>query len=54
MRLEISARAARDIDGIFIYGLKHFSVAVARTYYQRLFDLFDVIAATPLMARERS
>ena len=54
MRLEVSARAARDIEGIFIYGLKHFGVAAARTYYQRLFDLFDVIAATPLMARERS
>ncbi len=53
MRLEVSARAARDIDGIFIYGLKHFGLTVARTYYQGLFDLFDVIAATPLMARER-
>ncbi len=53
MRLEISARAARDIDAIVVYGEEKFGVNVARSYYKDLFDLFGLIVANPLMARER-
>jgi toxin ParE1/3/4 len=51
MLLKISARAVRDIDAIVVYGEEKFGAAV--TYYKDLFDLFDLVLANPLMARER-
>ena len=54
MQLDISAQAGRDIDEIFIYGLNHFGETVARSYYNDLFDLFELILATPQMARQRT
>jgi toxin ParE1/3/4 len=53
MRLEISARAARDIESIVLYGEERFGATVARSYYMDLYDLFEIILANPLMARER-
>jgi toxin ParE1/3/4 len=52
MQLEISARAGRDIDAIFIYGFEHFGGTVARSYYNDLFDLFELILVTPHMGHE--
>ena len=47
MRLEISARAQRDIDGIFVYGLETFGETQARLYSKELLDLLDLLLVTP-------
>jgi toxin ParE1/3/4 len=54
MRLEVSARAQKDIDQVFQYGLEDFSEAQARTYSRELLDLLDLILATPKMGFERN
>jgi toxin ParE1/3/4 len=53
MLLKVSARAARDIDAIVVYGEEKFGAPVARSYYKDLLDLFELILANPYMARER-
>lgn len=49
MRLEISARAKKDIDLIFIYGIENFGERQSREYKNELLDLLDLIALQPKM-----
>lgn len=53
MRLEVSARAKKDIDLIFIYGIDNFGEKQSREYKNELLDQLDLIALQPKMGIER-
>ena len=53
MRLEITARAKKDIDLIFIYGIENFGEPQALAYSNELLDLFDLIVLQPKMGSEK-
>jgi toxin ParE1/3/4 len=54
MQLDISAKAHRDIDIIFLYGIENFGRAQARSYMSALLDLFELILVNPRMGIERT
>ena len=53
MGFRLSVQAENDIVDIAEASLRLFSEAQAWSYHSQLFDLFDLIAANPQMARER-
>ena len=53
MRLEVSARAKKDIDLILIYGIENFGERQAREYKDELLDLLDLVALQPKMGIEK-
>ncbi|WP_094461896.1 type II toxin-antitoxin system RelE/ParE family toxin [Pannonibacter phragmitetus] len=53
MGFQLSLEAEEDIIGIAETGLRLFGIEQARRYHDQLFDLFDLIAANPQLARER-
>ena len=53
MSFRLGNKAEDDIAGIAKTGLLLFGTEQARRYHAELFDLFELIAANPRMARER-
>ncbi|MDF1778779.1 MAG: type II toxin-antitoxin system RelE/ParE family toxin [Rhizobiaceae bacterium] len=53
MGYQLSREAEEDIISIAEAGLRLFGRAQAQKYHDELFDLFDLIAANPHMARQR-
>jgi toxin ParE1/3/4 len=54
MGYRLTSEAEADIIGIAKMGLRQFGERQADRYNNELFALFDLIAANPRMARERS
>ena len=53
MRLEITARAARDLRELHSYGIREYGAARADVYLAELFGKFDHAAQWPFSARQR-
>jgi toxin ParE1/3/4 len=53
MQLEISRRAAADLEDIHYYGMLHYGVRSADAYLEQLFAEFELIAQFPLSKPER-
>jgi len=53
MGFRLSLAAEEDIVGIAEQGLRLFGAVQARQYHDELFAIFDLIAASPRIARER-
>lgn len=53
MPLSLSVEAEEDIVSIAEQGVRNFGSPVAKRYHDELFAVLDLIAASPLMARER-
>lgn len=53
MAFRLTVQAEEDIVGIAEAGIRLFGEAQALSYHQQLFDMFELIAANPHMARER-
>ncbi|THV21298.1 type II toxin-antitoxin system RelE/ParE family toxin [Peteryoungia ipomoeae] len=53
MRYRLSRKAEADIIDIAETGIRNWGLRQARTYHDGLFELFELIASTPEMARER-
>lgn len=53
MPVRTTRQADEDILGIYADGCRDFGVAQAERYFAGLWGCFDVLAAHPLMARER-
>lgn len=53
MGFRLSLAAEEDIIGIAEQGVRLFGAVQARQYHDELFAIFDLIAASPRMARER-
>ena len=53
MGFRLSLAAEEDIVGIAEQGVRLFGAVQARQYHDELFALFDLIAASPRIARER-
>jgi toxin ParE1/3/4 len=54
MVVRLTVQAEEDIVGIAEAGFRLFGETQALTYHQQLFEMFELIAASPQMARERS
>lgn len=54
MGFRLTQQAEDDIIAIAEAGLRLFGEAQALKYHAQLFELFDLIAANPQMARERT
>ncbi len=54
MGFRLTQQAEDDIIAIAEVGLRLFGEAQAIKYHDQLFELFDLIAANPQMARERT
>lgn len=54
MTLRFSAAAAQDLSRLYLHGLESFGPLQADRYYDRLLHSFDLIAANPLIAPERT
>lgn len=53
MSFRLSTAAEKDIVGIAKQGVNLFGPLQAKQYHDELFEIFDLIAANPRMARER-
>lgn len=53
MPFSLSVQAEEDIVSIAEDGIRIFDALVAKRYHDELFALLELIAANPLMARER-
>ncbi|MCY0093949.1 type II toxin-antitoxin system RelE/ParE family toxin [Hoeflea ulvae] len=53
MGFRLTVQAEDDIIGIAEAGLRLFGETQALSYHLQLFEMFELIAANPLMARER-
>tara|TARA_R110002072_G_scaffold273000_1_gene433270 strand:+ start:9590 stop:9880 length:291 start_codon:yes stop_codon:yes gene_type:complete len=53
MPFRLSQDAQEDIVKISAAGIDQFGERQARIYHDALFDMFDLLAANPQMARER-
>jgi toxin ParE1/3/4 len=53
MGFRLSLAAEEDIVGIAEQGVRLFGAVQARQYHDELFAIFDLIAASPRIARER-
>ncbi|UDF32114.1 UNVERIFIED_ORG: type II toxin-antitoxin system RelE/ParE family toxin (plasmid) [Roseateles sp. XES5] len=53
MQFHLSVEAEEDIVSIAEHGVRTFGSLVARRYHDELFVMLELIAANPLMARER-
>ncbi|MGD9481183.1 type II toxin-antitoxin system RelE/ParE family toxin [Shinella sp. G-2] len=53
MQFRLSVEAEEDIVSIAEQGVRTFGPLVARRYHDELFVMLELIAANPLMARER-
>ena len=53
MGFRLSLAAEEDIIGIAEQGVRLFGAVQARQYHDELFAIFDLVAASPRMARER-
>ena len=53
MVFRLTVQAEEDIVGIAEAGFRLFGETQALTYHQQLFEMFELIAASPQMARER-
>lgn len=53
MAYRLSVLAEQDITDIAMSGIQMFGEQVARRYHDDLFDLFDLLADNPRLARER-
>lgn len=53
MRYALSVEAEEDVVAIAEQGLRIFGAPQARRYHNELFDLLDLIAENPRIARER-
>lgn len=54
MTYRLTREAEADVIDIAEIGIRTWAIRQAQTYHNGLFDLFDLIASTPEMARERS
>jgi len=54
MSFRLSVEAEEDIIAIAEQGTRMFGVDQAKRYHDELFALFDLLAADPLIARERN
>ena len=54
MGFRLTVQAEDDIVGIAEAGLRLFGETQALNYHLQLFDVFELIAANPQMARERN
>ncbi|MFT3967865.1 MAG: type II toxin-antitoxin system RelE/ParE family toxin, partial [Sphingobium sp.] len=54
MTYRLSREADEDIVRIYVEGARLFGCAQAESYHQELKSLFELLAANPRMARERS
>ncbi|MDO8837434.1 MAG: type II toxin-antitoxin system RelE/ParE family toxin [Parvibaculum sp.] len=48
-----TAKADEDLIGIYLYGVETFGTAQAEAYFSGLEQCFELLAAQPLIARER-
>lgn len=53
MGYRLSKGADEDITSIAVVGIEEFGIEQAQRYHEGLFQLFDLLAANPRMARER-
>lgn len=53
MGYRFSKGADEDITSIAVVGIEEFGIEQAQRYHEGLFQLFDLLAANPRMARER-
>jgi toxin ParE1/3/4 len=49
----LTRAAQEDLIKISVTGIENFGVSQARRYHDALFEVFDLLAANPKMARER-
>ena len=54
MSYRLSEDADSDIVRLYADGVHQFELAQADSYHDALFDMFDLLAANPQMARERA
>ena len=54
MGFRLSLAAEEDVIGIAEQGIRLFGLIQARRYHDELFAIFDMIAAYPRIARERT
>ena len=54
MAFRLTLQAEEDIVAIAEAGFRVFGVSQALSYHQQLFEMFELIAANPHMARERN
>lgn len=54
MTYRTTEAADRDIAGIYADGVEAFGERQAERYHDGLFDVFDILAGNPRLARERS
>ncbi|MGR3622397.1 type II toxin-antitoxin system RelE/ParE family toxin [Pseudophaeobacter sp.] len=53
MPYHLTGAAQEDLIRISVTGIENFGVSQARRYHDALFEVFDLLAASPKMARER-
>lgn len=53
MPFRLSVEAEEDIVAIAEQGIRNFGSLAAKRYHHELFDVLDLIAASPRMTRER-
>ena len=54
MRIRTTHEADDDISRLYAYGFRQYGEAQANAYLQGLRKLFELLAASPLIARERA
>ncbi len=54
MTYRISGAADADIVGLYAEGVCQFGLAQADRYHDALFEVFGLLSANPIMARERA
>ena len=54
MAFQLTVQAEEDMVGIAEAGFRVFGETEALSYHQQLFEMFELIAANPYMARERN
>ncbi len=52
MRFELTDDAERDLLWAYVEGAERFGVAQAQRYQDKLYDLFELLAANPRIGRE--
>lgn len=53
MAYRLTQKAADDLRRIYVEGIDSFGAEAAARYHARLGEVFDILSAHPLMARER-
>lgn len=53
MGFRLSQAAQEDVTSIAVFGIERFGIEQAHQYHMALFQVFDLLAENPRMARDR-